>query len=103
VAGALSQYYGVRSAHLTRHDQILWTFSIYLESVAIMPQLFLLQKTEVPDDTRFADFQLRRRLTVFLHAANGRAHVALCVLHGHVPRILHLELGVAIHDSGLSQ
>lgn len=27
--------------------QILWTFSIYLESVAIMPQLFLLQKTEV--------------------------------------------------------
>merc|ERR1711865_357321 len=32
--------------------------------------------------------------------ANGRAHVALCVLHGHVPRILHLELGVAIHDSG---
>ena len=27
--------------------QILWTFSIYLEAVAIMPQLFLLQKTEV--------------------------------------------------------
>ena len=29
--------------------QILWTFSIYLESVAIMPQLFLLQKTEHTD------------------------------------------------------
>jgi ER lumen protein retaining receptor len=25
--------------------QILWTFSIYLESVAIMPQLFMLSKT----------------------------------------------------------
>ena len=28
-------------------QEILWTFSIYLEAVAIMPQLFLLQKTEV--------------------------------------------------------
>jgi len=25
--------------------QVLWTFSIYLESVAIMPQLFMLSKT----------------------------------------------------------
>merc|ERR1740117_2069181 len=30
-------------------QEILWTFSIYLESVAIMPQLFLLQKTEHTD------------------------------------------------------
>jgi len=30
-------------------QEILWTFSIYLEAVAIMPQLFLLQKTEVTD------------------------------------------------------
>ena len=29
--------------------EILWTFSIYLEAVAIVPQLFLLQKTEVTD------------------------------------------------------
>ena len=27
------------------HFQILWTFSIYLESVAIMPQLFMLSRT----------------------------------------------------------
>lgn len=27
------------------HLQILWTFSIYLESVAILPQLFLVSKT----------------------------------------------------------
>ena len=26
-------------------DQILWTFSIWLESVAILPQLFMLQRT----------------------------------------------------------
>jgi ER lumen protein retaining receptor len=25
--------------------EILWTFSIYLESVAILPQLFMVQKT----------------------------------------------------------
>merc|ERR1712028_36638 len=30
-------------------QEILWTFSIYLEAVAIVPQLFLLQKTEVTD------------------------------------------------------
>lgn len=27
------------------HHQILWTFSIYLESVAILPQLFMISKT----------------------------------------------------------
>jgi ER lumen protein retaining receptor len=26
-------------------DQVLWTFSIYLEAVAILPQLFLVSKT----------------------------------------------------------
>ena len=45
--------------------QILWTFSIYLESVAIMPQLFLLQKTEVrrpPPAARCAALPCRQRL-----------------------------------------
>ena len=46
--------------------QILWTFSIYLESVAIMPQLFLLQKTEVrrppPAAPRCAALPCRQRL-----------------------------------------
>lgn len=36
-------------AFLVNHDftplEILWTFSIYLESVAIMPQLFMISKT----------------------------------------------------------
>ena len=68
-----------------------------------MPQLFLLQKTEVRD-TRFADFQTATQTDKFAaRAGYGRAHVALCILHGHVPRILPLELGVAIHDSGVSQ
>ena len=31
-------------AHLPS-SQILWTFSIYLESVAIMPQLYMISKT----------------------------------------------------------
>lgn len=30
---------------LSRPRQILWTFSIYLESVAILPQLFMVSKT----------------------------------------------------------
>uniref|UniRef100_A0A5S6QP95 ER lumen protein-retaining receptor n=1 Tax=Trichuris muris TaxID=70415 RepID=A0A5S6QP95_TRIMR len=31
--------------HDFNHVEILWTFSIYLESVAILPQLFMLSKT----------------------------------------------------------
>lgn len=31
--------------HFRLSLQILWTFSIYLESVAIMPQLFMISKT----------------------------------------------------------
>ena len=30
---------------LIHHNQILWAFSIWLESVAILPQLFMLQRT----------------------------------------------------------
>jgi ER lumen protein retaining receptor len=30
--------------------QILWTFSIYLEAVAILPQLVLLQRTQNIDN-----------------------------------------------------
>jgi ER lumen protein retaining receptor len=30
--------------------QVLWTFSIYLEAVAIMPQLVLLQRTQNIDN-----------------------------------------------------
>lgn len=35
--------------------QVLWTFSIYLEAVAIFPQLVLLQKTKVIE-TLTADY-----------------------------------------------
>ena len=31
-------------------EQVLWTFSIYLEAVAILPQLFLLQRTGTTDN-----------------------------------------------------
>jgi ER lumen protein retaining receptor len=30
---------------LTNRKQILWTFSLWLEAVAILPQLFILQRT----------------------------------------------------------
>ena len=32
------------------HLQVLWTFSIYLEAVAILPQLILLQRTQNIDN-----------------------------------------------------
>lgn len=35
----------ITSNLITSHTQILWTFSIYLEAVAILPQLFLVSKT----------------------------------------------------------
>lgn len=42
--------YNRRKDTVRLHDrkfdlQVLWTFSIYLESVAILPQLFLVSKT----------------------------------------------------------
>ncbi|CAO3690319.1 unnamed protein product [Rhizopus stolonifer] len=36
---------GVATTSLYTMNEILWTFSIWLESVAILPQLFMLQKT----------------------------------------------------------
>jgi ER lumen protein retaining receptor len=48
--------------------QILWTFSIYLEAVAIMPQLFLLQKTEVrtaPQSTTGCTWELHSVTSAF--------------------------------------
>jgi ER lumen protein retaining receptor len=31
-------------------DQVMWTFSLYLEAVAILPQLILLQRTRNIDN-----------------------------------------------------
>ena len=50
--------------------QILWTFSIYLEAVAILPQLVLLQRTQNIDN-------LTGNYVFLLGCA--RAHPAPCV------------------------
>lgn len=39
------KYIGQSNSLFLVHLQILWTFSIYLESVAILPQLFMVSKT----------------------------------------------------------
>lgn len=44
VSQTMCQYFLV-SQTLRLFSQILWTFSIYLESVAILPQLFMISKT----------------------------------------------------------
>ncbi|KAG1336693.1 hypothetical protein G6F62_006164 [Rhizopus arrhizus] len=41
----VSAVLGVATTSLYTVNEILWTFSIWLESVAILPQLFMLQKT----------------------------------------------------------
>ena len=41
--------HGMATADLL-HCQVLWTFSIYLEAVAIIPQLVLLQRTQNIDN-----------------------------------------------------
>lgn len=51
--------------------QVLWTFSIYLEAVAILPQLILLQRTQNIDNLTGNYVALLgcvpRRLPVLLH------------------------------------
>jgi hypothetical protein len=37
-------YYNYLTQSLLYHGQLLWTFSIYLEAVAIVPQLIVLQR-----------------------------------------------------------
>lgn len=63
-----------------------------------MPQLFLLQKTEV----RVAiSARATRAFTGYGGCAgDGRNDLALCFLYGNVPRLLLAQLGLAIHDSG---
>ena len=39
----------VTSTTCSNSDKVLWTFSIWLESVAILPQLFMLQRTGEAD------------------------------------------------------
>ncbi|KAG1050869.1 hypothetical protein G6F46_006133 [Rhizopus delemar] len=41
----VSAVLSVATTSLYTVNEILWTFSIWLESVAILPQLFMLQKT----------------------------------------------------------
>ncbi|TMS15300.1 ER lumen protein-retaining receptor 3 [Larimichthys crocea] len=59
--------------------EILWTFSIFLEAVAIMPQLFMITKT----------------------GEAGVHHHPLPVLPWPLPSSLHSQLGVALPHGGL--
>jgi ER lumen protein retaining receptor len=47
--GAFSRLYHASFSSLL-FSQVLWTFSIYLEAVAILPQLVLLQRTQNIDN-----------------------------------------------------
>ena len=39
--------------------EILWTFSIYLEAVAILPQLFMISKVKMKENSRFFFYFLK--------------------------------------------
>ncbi|KAH8430369.1 endoplasmic reticulum retention protein [Aspergillus melleus] len=46
---AFSAFLAIAFPHDYRVSEILWTFSIWLESIAILPQLFMLQRTGEAD------------------------------------------------------
>lgn len=61
--------------------QVLWTFSIYLEAVAILPQLVLLQRTQNIDNlTGNYVFLLG---CVQLYCMPGQLRPRRCVRHAH--------------------
>ncbi len=47
---AQCRWHGARPSPLCPRLQVLWTFSIYLEAVAILPQLVLMQRTQNIDN-----------------------------------------------------
>ena len=79
--------------------EIVWAFSVYLEAVAILPQLFLLQKLgEVRQTKRAA---VRYGLISAPRARAGREpDFALRVRARRLPRALPAQLVVQVHDRG---
>lgn len=82
---------------ICRHLQILWTFSIYLESVAILPQLFLVSKTgEAESITSHYLFALGSYRALYLlnwvYRYFAEAHYDLIVIFaGAVQTILYCD------------
>ena len=60
--------------------EVMWAFSIYLEAVAILPQLFILQRTgEAETITTQCVGTAMRVLIVQLHRRIGRVSRSVCV------------------------
>merc|ERR1712010_365237 len=83
---------------------ILWTFSIFLEALAIVPQLFVLQRyREVENLTGLYVLDFLRSFSycaAVVRAAalpgGGKSHGPLRLLPGGLPRALHFELGLPV-------
>lgn len=63
----------LRSADIDVVLQILWTFSLYLEAVAILPQLVLLQRTQNIDNLT-GNYILLLGYGVHMLLTNGPLH-----------------------------
>lgn len=83
--------------------EMCWAFSIYLEAVAILPQLFMLQKQGPPRHVegfaRTPYAQPARDLSALFRRL-GESDVALHLPARHVPPLLPLQLGVPLRHGG---
>lgn len=84
-------------AHSLAFRQILWTFSIYLESVAILPQLFMVSKTgEAETITSHYLFALGVYRTLYLFNWIWRYHFEgffdlIAIVAGLVQTVLYCD------------
>ena len=85
------------SSHLPSPAQILWTFSIYLESVAILPQLFMISKTgEAETITSHYLFALGSYRTLYIvnwvwRYYNEGFYDIIAIVAGCVQTLLYLD------------
>ena len=85
------------SSNLPSPAQILWTFSIYLESVAILPQLFMISKTgEAETITSHYLFALGSYRTLYIvnwvwRYYNEGFYDIIAIVAGCVQTLLYLD------------
>ena len=80
--------------------EMIWAFSIYLEAVAILPQLFMLQKQGAPPHTGPGCVQPTDPLLRCPPRRLGKSDVALHLPPRHVPSFLPLQLGLPLRNRG---
>ncbi len=84
--------------------EVLWTFSIYLESVAILPQLFMVSKTgEAESITSHYLFALGSYRALYIFNWIYRYYFEGTFIHTVLPSAISpSQVGVSFQDSTIS-